>query len=497
MGASLKIIRNRLKDKPLAFLFLMENDSLSPDLVKKTFPGTASAYIEKQVANKNYLFFLPDIESEPVFIHIIKIKSGRKKYRLAEIARQAGAKLYRELKKSAVTTVCLTAPQHEYLLAPYAEGIMLSDYSFIKYKTSPEKSVLQEICLIGNKLSPDIIYRTETICSCVNMTRNLVNEPGSYLTAREFSREITSLGERTGFKVEVLNKQKIEALRMGGLLAVNRGSQEPPTFSILEWKPEKPANTKPLVLVGKGIVFDTGGLSLKPTTDSMDRMKSDMSGAAVVTGVLSAVAKMKLPVHIVGLVPATDNRPGENAYLPGDIIKMYNGSTVEVLNTDAEGRLILADALSYACKFEPELLIDIATLTGAASAATGRYGIVAFGKKCKKDFSILKKSGKITFERIIRFPLWDEYREMIESDVADLKNIGGKDSGAITAAKFLESFTNYPWIHLDIAGVSFLGSGAGYLPKGATGTGLRLIVEFIIRKYGLYHPDRKVRKHYN
>ena len=210
-----------------------------------------------------------------------------------------------------------------------------------------------------------------------------------------------------------------------------------------------------------------------------------MAGAAVVVGILAAVANLKLPVHVIGLIPATDNRPGENAYMPGDVIRMYNGTTVEVLNTDAEGRLILADALSYAGKFDPELVIDIATLTGAASAATGRFGIVAFEKNCKEDFRLLKKSGKDSFERIVKFPLWKEYKEMIESDIADLKNIGGKDSGAITAAKFLECFTNYPWIHLDIAGVAFLNGSSGYISKGGTGTGVRLIVNFLIRKYEL------------
>jgi leucyl aminopeptidase len=239
---------------------------------------------------------------------------------------------------------------------------------------------------------------------------------------------------------------------MGGLLAVNKGSIDPPTFSVMEWRPENCINEKPFILVGKGVVYDTGGLSLKPTANSMDYMKCDMAGAAAVAGTMYAVAASRLPLHIIGLVPATDNRPDGNAIVPGDIITMYDGTTVEVLNTDAEGRLLLGDALSWAKQYDPELVIDLATLTGSAAAAIGVQGLVAMQKSADSYYSSLESSGFYTHERLVLFPLWEEYREMIKSDVADLKNIGGKEAGTITAGKFLEHFTAFPgyiWILRD------------------------------------------------
>ena len=265
---------------------------------------------------------------------------------------------------------------------------------------------------------------------------------------------------------------------MGGLLAVNKGSQDPPTFNILEYKAKNAKNKKPLILVGKGVVYDTGGLSLKPTPNSMDTMKCDMAGAAAVAGAMYAVAKAKLPVHVIGLIPATDNRPGEKAYTPGDVITMYSGLTVEVLNTDAEGRMILGDALSYAKKFNPELVIDLATLTGAAVAAIGTFGSVVMGTGENK-MDKLKQSGDHVFERLAEFPFWEEYDELIKSDIAEIKNIGGPYGGSITAGKFLHRFTDYPWIHIDIAGPAFLNASDSYRGKGGTGVGVRLLFDFI------------------
>jgi leucyl aminopeptidase len=227
------------------------------------------------------------------------------------------------------------------------------------------------------------------------------------------------------------------------------------------------------------VVYDTGGLSLKPTPNSMDMMKCDMGGAAAVIGTMVAVAKNKLPYHVVVLVPATDNRPGGNAYVPGDVIKMYNGKTVEVLNTDAEGRMILADALSYADKYQPELVIDVATLTGAAANAIGHYGVVAMGNTPENTMNKLKESGNNTFERIVEFPFWEEYNEQLKSSIADLTNLGNGAGGAITAGKFLEHFTNAPYIHLDIAGPAFIKKQINYHPQGGTGVGVRLLYDFI------------------
>jgi leucyl aminopeptidase len=246
----------------------------------------------------------------------------------------------------------------------------------------------------------------------------------------------------------------------------------------LEYKPANAVNAQPYVLVGKGVVYDTGGLSLKPT-NSMDTMKSDMSGAAAVLGAVSGAARLGLPVHVVGLIPATDNRPGGNAVTPGDVLTMSDGTTVEVLNTDAEGRLILADALHYAKRYNPQLVIDLATLTGAAARAIGHYATVAMGTASEEVWSDLLASGSRTHERLVRFPFWDDYNELLKSTVADLKNIGGADAGAITAGKFLEHFTNYPYVHLDIAGPAFADKPMGYWPAGGTGIGVRLLLDFL------------------
>jgi leucyl aminopeptidase len=306
-----------------------------------------------------------------------------------------------------------------------------------------------------------------------------VNEPVNFLTATQLSKEFQKMGKAAGFNVEVFNKEKIKALKMGGLLAVNLGSIEPPTFSIMEYKPKNAKNKQPVILVGKGVVYDTGGVSLKPTANSMDMMKCDMAGSAAVGCTMYAIAKAKLPVYVIGLVPATDNRPGENAYVPGDVITMYNGMTVEMLNADAEGRMILADALAYAQKYNPKLVIDLATLTGAAVAAIGTSGIVAMGTADEKTKNKLKQSGNNVFERLAEMPFWDDYDELIKSDIADMKNLGGPYAGSITAGKFLARYISYPWMHFDIAGPAFLTAKDGYRIKGGTGVGVRLLFDYL------------------
>jgi leucyl aminopeptidase len=366
----------------------------------------------------------------------------------------------------------------------FAEGMALTAYQFLKYKTGKNNKprILEEVRLIDPGLTDDLALKLQNLVQAVYLTRNLVNEPLSFLTAEQLAREFESMGQEAGFQVEVFTKKKIQSLKMGGLLAVNRGSVDPPTFSILSWQPDNAINKRPLVLVGKGVVYDTGGLSLKPTQDSMDYMKCDMAGAAAVGGALYAAAKNDLPLWIIGLVPATDNRPDGNAYVPGDVVTMYDGTTVEVLNTDAEGRMILADALSYAKQYDPEVVIELSTLTGSAHAAIDKYGIVGMGNAGLEIMEILKESGETTCERIAEFPFWDEYKEQLKSEIADLKNIGGRYGGAITAGKFLEHFTDYPYIHLDIAGPSFNKMPFNYRGKGGSGIGVRLLYNFFLNR---------------
>lgn len=421
---------------------------------------------------------LVSINNYPGFDHIVLLNPDKKDAsQLSEELRLLGTKGIKQLQADKASSAYVIS--HADTLDPhhFAEGLALASYEFVKYKSDHKKSPLKQIAIEnGNKAK---IAELNAVLKGVFKARDLVNEPLSYLTAKRLADEVEAAGERHGFKTEILNKKKIESLKMGGLLAVNYGSPDPPTFSILEYKPKSFKNKKPLVLVGKGVVYDTGGLSLKPTAGSMDEMKSDMAGAAAVIGTMIALAEAKLPVHAIALVPATDNRPGQNAYVPGDVIKMYNGSTVEVLNTDAEGRMLLADALAYASKYKPELVMDLATLTGAAAIAIGKYGIVGMGTAGDEAFEKLEESGRNVFERIARFPFWDEYNELLKSNVADVKNIGGREAGAITAGKFLERFTDYPWIHLDIAGPAFLKADHGYKIKGGTGVGVRLLFDFL------------------
>ncbi len=361
-----------------------------------------------------------------------------------------------------------------------AEGIVLSNYQFVKHKPGSVKkqNTLQTVFLANSRVNPKKVDELNIVCDATMKARDLVNEPVNILNATELANAFKEMGRVAGFKVEVLNKAKITQLKMGGLLAVNAGSVDEPTFTIMEYKPKNAKNKNPYVLVGKGVVYDTGGLSLKPTPNSMDLMKCDMAGAAAVGCAMYAIAKAKLNVHVIALAPATDNRPGFNAFAPGDIITMMDGSTVEMLNSDAEGRMILADALHYAKRYKPVLTIDIATLTGAAMAAIGTAGMVGMGTASARHKEKLAKSGLNVHERIAEFPFWDEYDELMKSDIADQKNIGGPLAGAITAGKFLAKFTDYPYYHLDIAGPAFIPGKDAYRTKGGTGWGVRLFFDF-------------------
>ena len=417
------------------------------------------------------------------YIRIVTIVSPKKEKdnnQYSENIRLLGDKLLSTFasEKSVLIIDVDNNPNNTLLLA---EGLALSNYTFTKHKTEPKSNKLETIYMCKNSNKSDL-NELQNIIDSVYLTRDLVNEPFSHLTAIDLANEAKKAGKKNGFKVDIFNKKKIESLKMGGLLAVNKGSLDDPTFTIMEWNPKNAKNKQPIILVGKGIVYDTGGLSLKPTANSMDLMKIDMGGAGTVIGAINAIASNKLPVHVIGLLPATDNRPSGNAYAPGDVITMHDGTSVEVLNTDAEGRLVLADALSYAKKYNPELVIDFATLTGAAAVAIGHYGMVSMHKDSEKDHKYLKKSGDEIHERLAEFPFWSDYDELIKSDVADIKNIGGRAGGAITAGKFLAHFTDYPWIHVDMSGV-YAKTKYGYRGKGATGMGVRLLYHFIKNRY--------------
>lgn len=409
-------------------------------------------------------------------IFVVNEKAEKDAETRLENARIAGTKAFQYFKANKISDIQIieSGMSADYSEA-FLEGFLLAAYEFKKYftgKDAAEKS--GKLSIVGNFAAKDI----EKLAQAIYFTRDLVNEPFNKLGVAEFVKQAKSMASDSGIKCEVFNKKKIESLKMGGLLAVNQASLNEPAFLILEYKSAKATNKKPVVFVGKGVVYDTGGASLKPS-NGMETMKCDMAGAAAVVGSLKAIADAKLPVHVMGLIPLTDNAIGNSGIVPGDVITMASGKTVEVLNTDAEGRLILADALHYAQKFKPELVIDLATLTGAAVRAIGDVAIAAMEVNAGKHKSKLDAASSNTFERLVWFPMWKEYGEMIKSDIADIKNLGGPEAGQITAAKFLEHFVDYPWVHLDIAGPAFLPRASAYRSKGATAVGVRLLFNFI------------------
>lgn len=439
----------------------------------KTIEGL-STLVEEQAQ----IFIASDDQTDYIklgsqFIFFVKENDDLEKVRVA------GHELRTKLDKSADEIFISGKGANALALA---EGLALSNYQFLKYFKAAEsmRYQLKNIILL-DAFEAREINRLNNTNKAVYWARDMVNEPLSFLTAPQLSKEIQKFDKIANLTVTVLDKAKIETLEMGGLLAVNKGSIDPPTFTILEYKPKNPTNKKPIVLVGKGVVYDTGGLSLKPTAGSMDSMKSDMGGAACMAGTIYAAAMNELDVHLIGLIPATDNRPGGNAYVPGDVIKMYDGTTVEVLNTDAEGRMILADALAYSNELNPELVIDAATLTGAAVVAIGQKAACVMGNAKQETLDALVNSGTNVHERLVQLPFWEDYAEELKSSIADLKNIGGKYAGMITAGKFLEHFVKSPYIHLDIAGPAYLDSVDNYKGKGGTGTGIRLLNDFLAK----------------
>ena len=455
-------------------------------LPKGVFSKPEMSFIKKELnADKKNIV----INQYKRLVAIFQPEKSKDINKLLEKCRKTGDGILSTINKHKIGKIIIVdlINQPEFALA-IAEGLALGNYQFLKYQKNKKKdeNSLREIAIVSKELRPIEAQKMENVVDAVCRARTLVNEPQSWLTAPQLASEFLKLGKDGGFEVTVLNKEKIKSFKMGGLLAVNLGSKQPPTFTIMEWKPKNAINKKPFVLIGKGVVYDTGGLSLKPTPNSMDYMKSDMAGGAAVGCAIYALAKNKIPVHVIGLVPATDNKLADDAYTPGDVITMMSGLTVEVLNTDAEGRLILADALHFAKRYKPELVLDFATLTGAAAAAVGPFGIVCMGTAEEKDKKQLRESGEYVYERLAEFPFWDEYDELIKSDIADIKNIGGATGGAITAGKFLQRFVEFPWMHFDIAGPSFLHSSSSYRGKGGTGVGVRLLVDYFTRMSAKY-----------
>jgi leucyl aminopeptidase len=365
------------------------------------------------------------------------------------------------------------------------EGAILGSYQFTVYRSEaasgqdvagmriliPRKGQLRQVT--------EGVRRGVATAEATVFVRDLCNHPSNVLTPTRVANEAKAIAKSEGLAIKILERKEMERLGMGALLGVARGSQEPPKFIILEYNGAKKKDERPVVLVGKTITFDTGGISLKPA-ENMEHMKADMTGGAEVLASIRAAARLKLPMRLISILPVAENMPGGRAMKPGDIVKTLSGKTVEVQNTDAEGRLILADGLAYAMRYKPGILIDIATLTGACVVALGQFAIGMFGTDQALKEQV-RKAGQTAGERVWEMPLWEEYFEQLKSDVADMRNIGGRGGGMITAALFLSKFVgDCPWVHLDIASTDWSERERAYIPKGPTAIGTRLLVQYLM-----------------
>jgi leucyl aminopeptidase len=364
-----------------------------------------------------------------------------------------------------------------------AEGLCLANYDGASYRTTGQPpSWIEAAQARISTQSPAVreaLERGHVLGDFSNEARTLANLPGNDLTPRIFAERAQAIATEAGLGVEVLDEQKIAALKMGMLLGVARGSQEPPRLVVLRHDPPNAVAGVVLGLVGKGITFDTGGISIKPA-DNMDKMKDDMSGGAAVLCAMSAIARLKVPVRVVAIVPMTENMPGGKAFKPGDVLTSAAGKTVEIINTDAEGRLILGDGLWYARELGATHLVDVATLTGACVVALGKTTTGLFGSPAGWVEAVRRASVRAG-DRSWPMPVFDDYKDQLKSEIADFTNTGGRPAGAITAALFLKEFVgDLPWVHMDIAGTAWAEEAKPYQPKGATGVGVRTLVELAL-----------------
>ncbi len=424
---------------------------------------------------------------------VMLVGAGDEKKLTLHKLRVLGATVARKLNKGGARDVSLYLPELAVRGASMAEkvqalaeGVWLGLYTFNRYKSKKDDNTreLRSLTMMlpsGRNLdeAQDAVARARAIAEGTNFARDLANEPGNVCTPEYLGNQAASLSHKH-LKVTVMDKKAIEEAGFTALLAVNQGSAKEPRFIVLDYQGGK-KNDAPVALVGKGLTFDAGGISIKPAAQ-MDEMKFDMCGSASVLGIFKAAIEMDLPLNLLGVIPATENLLGSAAYKPGDIISSYKGINIEVLNTDAEGRIILSDALAYAAERKPAEIIDFATLTGACVIALGAHatGLMGTGEEIKQG---LKVSGDYTYDRVWELPMYEEYQEQIKSEIADIKNTGGREGGAITAACFLSRFVDdIPWAHLDIAGTAWNMKGSEISAKGGTGAGVRLVIDYLLRK---------------
>ncbi len=475
------------KEEPLptAITTLIEADDWN-----SAFKKTLLVYVSPQEAARSPKATVKSTAAPFASRRVLLVGLGERAKWSAERSRQLGAVIsqkVRELKQTSFALPLLGADSLGPTLAAQslAEGALLGLYRFDTFKTLPDERVPAVTVEQMTILTDDALEAAEhgvkwaqAVAAGVNLTRDLGNNPPMVATPSYLANTAQRIANDYAMTCVVFDHEQQVELGMGGLLGVAKGAKEPAKFIILEHGHAE-ADKPTITLVGKGITFDTGGISIKPA-DSMDKMKMDMQGAGAVLGTMEALGQLKLPIHVVALIAASENMLGDDAYKPGDILKAMNGVTIEVLNTDAEGRLVLADALSYAQKYSPTAIIDLATLTGACVVALGSYAAGAMGNN-PELMARIKQAGEASGDRVWELPLWDEYKLQVRSDIADIKNTGGRNGGAITAAGFLSHFVgDYPWVHLDIAGVAWTeDQPKDYHPKGATGFGVRLLTELL------------------
>jgi leucyl aminopeptidase len=430
--------------------------------------------------------------------HLLLVGAGKAERLSLEKLRRAAGTAVRTANGVKATTLAFALPHRRLLRegswevspCPYplliramGEAAILANYRFQKYISSANgKPTVRTVTFVADTereagLLRSALATAETVASATVLARDLTNAPANEIGPEALAARARAAGKASGFRVRVLNERQIRSLGMGGLTGVSSGSHAPPRFIIMDHNPAgAPRGT--VVLIGKGVTFDSGGISIKPSA-GMAEMKMDMAGAAAVIGTMSVAARLKFPFRLVGLVPATENMPGGSATRPGDILRHLNGLTSEVDNTDAEGRLILADALAYANRYSPDLVIDLATLTGAVVVALGHVVAGMLGND-QEAIDRLQQAGLRTYERGWQLPLYEEYERLIKSEIADVKNVGGRWAGAITGAMFLKKFIGkWRWVHLDIAGTAMLEETTEYSVRGGSGFGVRLLTEFL------------------
>ena len=404
-----------------------------------------------------------------------------------ENIRQVSAKHMQSLRDLGVKRVTVPIPDDisGLHIEAIVEGAKLGLYTFDQHKTEglDEKEELEELTfLLADESRISIIEQSIRLATAIvdgtALARDLVNQPANYLTPTILAEKAQLVAKERKLKCEIFDLARLQEEKFGAMLGVSQGSLEEPKFVIVEYGSEEADKKDTLVLVGKGITFDSGGLSLK-SGSGMETMKDDMAGAATVLGAMQAIGALKPDLHVVGLIAASENMPSGTAQRPGDVVTSYGGKTIEILNTDAEGRLVLADALGYAKNFKPEAVIDFATLTGAVVTSLGRYAAGVMGTNQQLVNRLISAAEK-THERVWQLPLWDDYEEALKSEVADIKNTGDGTAGAIAGGIFLKKFVeDYPWAHLDIGGTAFDIKGSSYISKGGSGYGVRLLVQFV------------------